>query len=391
MKNNNKIKILYIINDIRLGGAQKVLADLIVSLDKNKFEPVVCSLKFDNDQWDNFNNLSKYSDFRVVQMPQTNNTLSLFFKLLSFIREEKPAIVHCHLPWATILGVVASRLAAIKNIIIHDHNTPKFYAKKIRLALFFTRFLASLSLCYSSSVQKEIFGKVSVFDKSDIRINKKSYTIYNGVNLKEIDKVKNTVDFENKRNSLGVSKDDILVLTVSRLISWKGHKNLLEAMAMAQKKNNNIKLLVVGYGPEEKNILESIKKLGLEKSVIFLGPRRDALEIMAVSDIFSSVLAYPKDFNSESVGVSALEAMAIPLAVIIGQYPGRENNIKDRDNVLIVEPNNPVELAEAIIKLVNDKDFRKKISNNSRNLIKKNYSWDYLGSLYEHLYNLLII
>jgi len=387
-----KIKVLYIINSFLMGGAQRVVLDLASNLDKEKFEITVCSLKpniVEHGKYFDLVALGREHRFDTHEFTKAQNSFFLFWQLLKYIKREKPDIIHCHLPWAAILGTMAGRLTGVKNIIIHEHNSARFYSSKLDLFLKIARRLAKTSICYSELVQKEIFGQVCHFDQKCTNIDHDSYTIFNGVNVRQIeDQIKN-VDFVSKRKSINLEDEQIVILSAARLVAWKGHANLLRAFAML--KNENIVLVFAGQGVEENNLKKLAKDLKVESRVIFLGSRTDVVELLAISDIFASVLSYPDDFSSESIGLSALEAMAAGLPTLIGDYPGIPGIFQNNTNIMIVKPKDAVALAEALTNLISHESIRKSVSQSAKQVVSQNFDNSKIIKIYQHLYSLLAI
>lgn len=389
-ENDEKIKIIFLINDVILGGAQNVVLNLASLLDRKKFNVKVCYLK------DTANIKPGDSDYRKefgeanIEMiglgGSGKSKINDFLRLFKFLKKKKPDILHCHLFYSSILGLIVGKIVGVKKIIAHEHNTHKFFPKKITLLLKFIRPLFDLTICFSDFVEMELFGNSKILNKPIDKITRRSYTIFNGINLDLVDSVKENINFEKKRKELGVDSKDMLVVSVGRLIPWKGHENLIKSFSYIIKKYNSIKLIVVGWGSGEEYLKKLIIKLGLEKNVKILGTREDVYEILSVSNIFSLVLSYGKEINAESIGIAGFEAMAFGLPPIVGDYPAVHKFIKNGVNGIIAEPNNPKALADSITLLVEEKDKRLFIGENARKYIESDLSWRKLVKIYESLY-----
>lgn len=388
-----KTKVLFLINSFLMGGAQKVVLDLASALDKEKYDVVVVSLKpniLEHNKYFDLVGIAKKNNFRSLEFKRQKNNLSLFSNLYQLIKKEKPDIIHCHLPWASIFGVMAGRLAGVKNIIIHEHNSPRFYSPKINFLINFLRSLAKISICYSPEVEKEIFGDSSIFDDKQKKLARKSYTILNGIALEDIDKIKNTIDKKKKRAELDLPADSFVVLSAARLVAWKGHDNLIQAFVKFASAHTNAYLLIAGQGEELDHLKELVGQSNCASKIKLLGSRNDVLELMAISDVFSSVLSYPSGFSSEGVGLSALEAMASALTTLIGDYPGIDPSLQNNKNLLIVKPNDVMALAEQLERLYNDKALSVSIGQAAHDFIAAKYDWRSLVKVYENLYQLII-
>lgn len=181
-------------------------------------------------------------------------------------------------------------------------------------------------------------------------------------------------------------KDDYIISTTSRLVWKNGVDILLEAVALLKKKIFNVKLLIIGGGPERGRLERLAKKLGLERNIIFLGqlPQRDLPLYLKISDVFA------RPSRSEGLGNSFLEAMAAGLPVIGTPVGGIVDFLKDGENGLAVRVGDPRDLADKLGIILTKPDIRRKISAAGQSLAKRDYSWDKITSAYEEIFDNLI-
>ena len=382
---DKKVKLFFVINSLGRGGAEGIVLNLAKNLDKNKF--AVTIVYFVNKKITANHDIDSLPGVQLKPiLVEKILSWSTFFSLLNYFKKVKPDILHCHLPVSVILGVIAGKLAGVKKIIVHEHNTYNFYSFKIRACLKILRPLVDLSICYSESVQKEIFDRINVLDDVPKSLKFGDCTIHNGIDEDTIFSQVSSIDKSVERNALGLKSDDLVVISVSRLLDWKGQDILIKAFESVVKKIPSAKLLIVGRGEKEGDLKKLSSQLGLEKNIIFLGERQDIVRLLAVSDIFSFVLKYPPNFSSEAIGVSALEAMAAGLPIILAKYPSIPDFMVDQQNVLLVDPNNDEALSRAIISLAVDQDLRNKLKNGSRHIVQEHYSLHRIIRIYEYIY-----
>lgn len=163
-----------------------------------------------------------------------------------------------------------------------------------------------------------------------------------------------------KRSQLGISEDDILLLSVGELEKRKNHELIIKALA--KQKNPDVKCVICGKGSLEKKLKNLVSSLGLENRVIFLGYRQDIPEIMLASDIY----AHPS--IREGLGIASLEAMASGLPLICSNTRGISDYIENGVNGFMCKPDDVDSFAHNLEKLASDKDLRKTIS--QQNLLK---------------------
>ena len=169
------------------------------------------------------------------------------------------------------------------------------------------------------------------------------------------------------RQALGIGAADAVVATVAALIPLKGHRYFLEAASYALKEFPQTRFLVIGDGPERKNLEELVRQLGIEDHVLFLGPRRDVADLLPAVDIF--VLASLR----ESFPLSIREAMAAGRAVVASRVGGNPELIRDGETGLLVPPADGVALGLAISRLLADPELRMQIAAGGRREAERKY------------------
>ncbi len=157
-----------------------------------------------------------------------------------------------------------------------------------------------------------------------------------------------------------------LILSIGRLVPWKGFKTLIELVPELCQFNPNFRLVILGDGPEEKNLKSQILNLKIE----------DKVEVKKVTpEIRDQYLQTAKVFvlntGYEGLPHTVLEAMAAGTPVITTNVCGNPEVVQGGYNGLLVEYNNKQQLKEAILKLYNNPELRQKFVQNSREVLKK--------------------
>lgn len=166
----------------------------------------------------------------------------------------------------------------------------------------------------------------------------------------------------------------VTIITTSRLVYKNGIDVLIKAVAelYVQHRMSNIKLQILGAGPEEKKLKDLAKELKFEDIVQFLShiePEK-IYEHLAEADIFV------RPSRSEGLGSSFLEAMGAGLPIIGTPVGGIVDFLKDGETGLFCEVDNPKDLAEKIKLLMKDEELAKRIAENGRQLVLEKYNWD---------------
>lgn len=163
----------------------------------------------------------------------------------------------------------------------------------------------------------------------------------------------------------GHTSDDFIYLSVGYLVERKNHKMLISAFKKVYEKENGVKLIIVGSGPESNNLMHLVKKECLENRVIFKGllGRNEVRDIMSKSDRFVLPSTY------EPFGVVLIEAMSCGLPVIATKCVGPETIIKNEKVGLLSE----VEIDDLADKLL--QSYHKRYDNQYiRNYVIDNFS-----------------
>ncbi len=150
------------------------------------------------------------------------------------------------------------------------------------------------------------------------------------------------------RASLGVAPGERLLLWTGRLDPVKGFEELLEGCRLLTSRYR-IKLLLAGEGPYRPTIERLVRELGLELCVSILGHRADIPRLLRTADVFV--------FTSRTEGLpnSLLEAMAAGLPVVATNVPGCRDLVKHEQTGLLVHSGSPEGIAEGVAALLDDR------------------------------------
>ena len=196
----------------------------------------------------------------------------------------------------------------------------------------------------------------------------------------ELHIIPNGVDLDKFRHM--PNSDENVVITVSRLVSKNGVGDIVKAMAIVKKEINDAKLIVVGSGPLEQEIKQSIKDLDLEDHVIMAGSQspENVIGYLAKAKIFV------RPSLSEGLGNAFLEAMAVGLPVIGTAVGGIPDFLKDKQTGLFCNVNDPRDLALKIKTLLTEKELRTRMIDNGIKLVEEKYDWNIIAWKFREIY-----
>lgn len=174
----------------------------------------------------------------------------------------------------------------------------------------------------------------------------------------------------------GVPRD--YVLTVGHIIHRKGMDLLIKALKVAQERGSDLNLVIVGEGPEQENLLALAKELGVAKRVYFAGnqPHERTLEF------YRGCLFFVLSSRAEGLPLVIVEAMANKKAVVATRVDGVPEIVLHGTTGLLVEPEDPHSLAEALVALYKDQGLREKFAQRGRERALQKFTWEVIATRY---------
>jgi glycosyltransferase involved in cell wall biosynthesis len=254
-------------------------------------------------------------------------------KMLALHRMHQFHIVICHRYKPTYIMLWVAKFCRIPHLfcVLHEMNTFKHVSRKLIL-----RLLAQKNI---------ILAGVSNAVRDDLKNNLRSYqdniiTLYNVIDVEATEtQLLNRAD---AREQLNLSSNNFVFGILSRLVTAKDHKSLIEAFAIIKPQCPNAKLVIIGEGELKPALENQITQLGLAKEVIITGFLPNAFTLLKALDVF--VLSSIK----EAFGRVLLEAMVAKCPIIATKTDGIPEVLGDAG--MLVTKQNPHELANAMLK-----------------------------------------
>lgn len=370
----DRINLVYLMRRMA-GGMQKHLLELVSHLDHKKYRITVIapenpSLKTKLAELsiplvvlDIDDRLRPFKDRRTVK------------ELRKILESLKPDILHIHGNKSALVGRLAARRLNVPVVIVTVHNFLIYQEANGLLrvpASWMERWLAKYTDCLitvSGSLENSLV-EVEGLPREKI------ITIPNGIDLSDWKEGENA---DNIRQKLGISENNFLIVNVGRLVSFKGHGVLLRAAKVLIEKKPNVKVVIAGDGPLKDELLAEGEKLNLRDKVLFLGFVSYTKQLLAAADMF--VLPSLK----EPFGIVILEAMAARVPVVATRAGGVPEIVKGESGVLVA-PGDPDELADAIIKLIDDQHRRRELAANAYERVVNEFSIEKMVSRTEGVY-----
>lgn len=371
-------KILYLIENLKIGGAEQLLLTTVKYLNRHKFYPVVYCLCEKGEIGQEIERLG----IRVEALNERTNlwNFTLVRKIRHVLKAERPDILHTHLFYANYFGRLSAILAGKPVVVITEHGTHSnfkcFYHHWIDFIL---SFFTSKIIAVSKAV-KEYLASHTLIPENKITV------IYNAVDFERFDSASG-LDKATIRKQFGFAEHDFLVGCISNLAPWKGQLVLLQAIADSKNRfPPNLKLCIVGRDPIgfQNQLKTFAQEKGIGENVYFLGERRDIPAILKMLDIF----VFPS--LTEGLGISLLEAMYMGLPSIASKTEGILEIVDDNENGVLVPCADHRALAEKIALLSQDKERLSKLGSNAREKVKRCFNADSYAHKLESLYEGLL-
>ena len=360
------MKILMVITSLGVGGAEKVVTTLADQLVNMGHEVNIAYLTGEALV------VPKNKSVRVINL-EVKSFRSLtggYLKLRKLIDDFKPDVVHSHLVHANILCRNMRLSTNIPRLISSAHNSNEEGHFRM-LAYRLTDTLTDMSTNVS-------YEAVDTFLKYRAMKPGRILAIHNGISTTEF--TYSESERIKIRKELGIHNYEKLILAVGRLDNSKDYPNLLSAISHISLKCRNVKLAIVGDGPQLNELKEYANSLGLNNKVDFLGIRTDIPSLMSAADVFTLSSAW------EGFGLVVAEAMACNRVVVATDCGGVKEVVGDAG--FLVPPKDSRKLAATLELALNlSDDERLKIGAKARQRVIKHYSLPAAVQKWMHLYS----
>lgn len=350
------IKILITIRQGKIGGGESHVLDLVRHLDRTKYEPIV--LSFTDGPM--IKTLTEWGvKTHIIHTERPFNFL-VWKKVHNLLVEEGVKLVHAHGTRANSNVFWAAKKLKLPIIYtVHGwsfHQDQNFFLRTMREIG--ERFLikrSKLTICVSKSNLKDGQERVGLT---------RSTIINYGIDLDKFDPNKKYADL---KHELNVAPDETLVGYIARITIQKDPYTLIMAIAEILRKTSKIKFLVIGNGDLKESTLALAKKLNVESHITFQDFRQDTPNVLSGIDIYCLPSLW------EGLPIGLLEAMAMRKAVVATPVDGTKEAVEDKLSGILVPHQSPVDLANAIIHLHENKDLITRYGENARQTVEQRF------------------
>lgn len=381
------LSVFYVIGSLSTGGAERHLAMVSSALVTRGHSVRIFCLQ----RGGSLESSVSAAGVKIYGVPQTGDpakqsglarrvklalAIPYLFTLLLFTR---PKIVHFFLPGAYLIGGMLARAAGLSRLVMSRRSLNNYQQKHPKLAAAEQRLHNKMRAILGNSARV-----VDQLKSEGISFNKLGL-IYNGIEINSA-RQKSAKIRQDVRAELKLDQSAHLITIVANLIPYKGHSDLLKALALV---DNELPaawaLLIVGRNDGIGKVLsEQATKLGIRDHVHFLGLRQDVTRLLQASDI-GILCSHQEGFSN-----ALLEGMAANLPMVASDVGGNSEAVENGVTGIIVPMKSPKMLGQAIARLATNKDLATKMGVAGQRRVAKLFSLNACVDRYETLYAALM-
>jgi glycosyltransferase involved in cell wall biosynthesis len=278
-------------------------------------------------------------------------------------------VLNTHSSWDAWIGGLAGRLAGkgVRVVRTRHLSTPIPHSRSSR---FLYMRLADHVVTTGEAIRQRM---IEANDFAGDRIT----SVVTGVDLPRFRPAREAAVV---RQALGLPANVPVVGTVSTIRSWKGHLDLLAAIA-SLRADRDIRGLLVGDGPYAEVVRSRVRELRLEGAMVMPGQREDVADLLSAMDVF----AFPSTAN-EGVPQAVLQAMALRRPVVAARVGGIPEVVRDGETGLLVSARDPSALARAIGRAMDDAPAAQRWVKTAADLVQAEYTVEAMLGKMEAIY-----
>ena len=351
--------VLFIVRTMGLGGTENVVLQLCEILSEKVNKIVVCSSGGVHEKKLQEMGIKHY----VIPDIASKNPMDMLKSCRSIknvIDKEQISIVHSHHRMAAFYAELVAPRSVVK--VANAHNTFTDKKKLTQLAYRSTKVIA--------------VGEMV----------KKNLTEYFGIPKEKICVIHNAVKpFDGNIVPVEAlcqehTKGNVLIGNIGRLSEQKGMSYFIEAAEIAAKAHPEARFIIVGDGEESEQLHAQVKAKGLQNKVLFLGYRNDIQNVMSQLDfvVLSSLW--------EGLPLTPIEAYSVGKTVVGTAVDGTTEIIRDGIDGYLIEPRNPMQLAEKMNELIENPEMRESMGIQAMKRYQDEFSFEKLSERYIAFY-----
>ena len=364
------MNVVHLTDSPFFGGPERQMLGLAVNLPKSINTTILCFR--DNGSSAPF--VQRLGESKVDARVLTHanpHFVAMVADVIGELKAKRAHVLISHGYKADILGLFAARIARVPILSVSRGWTG--HTRKVRL----NEALDRLAL-------RHVDGVVCVSDGQATKVRRA------GVPADRVHVIRNAIDTTRfavadpaSRSTLQAmfpTPRDVIVAGVGRLSPEKGFDVLIEAARITTARVPGAGFVLLGDGPERSALEDRVRAAGLEGRVAFAGFRSDVDRLLPGADILA------QSSHTEGLPNVVLEACAAGIPVVATAVGGTGEVIRDGANGFLVEPANPVALADRLLELMVSADLRQSMGERGREVVRREFSFADQCAKYERLF-----
>ena len=362
------LKVLFVIEGLGHGGAERSLAEIVPCLVRAGVEPVVAYFKKHEKS------LEALLDEQgaTLHFLQQRGILRDVLAVRRLIQIERPDVVHTTLFRADLVGrlaCVGKDVAVVSSLVNTNYDRVRLQNRDINpRKLWAVRQIDAWTARHLTTQLHAVTEPVKAAAVEALGISPSRITV---IERGRGDRFSSPSAQERARarQKLGLKDSDEVILTIGRQAYQKGHRYLFQAMADVSRRRPHAILLLAGSRDRHSELLEEIRdREKLKGCIRLLGHRDDVPDLLAAADLF----VFPSLY--EGAAGALLEAMATGLPIVASRIPTIESAVEEGRNALLVERMQTAPLAAAIVDLLADSAMASRFGRRSREIFEERFT-----------------
>ena len=302
--------VLFIVNSLETGGAEKQVVTLLNHLDTGRFRLHLAYLKRNEELLPELRQ-ERLATVLCCDVARRIDSAAIK-RLRKLIIDAGIEAIVCTNPYATLYGRLAVRGSGVRPKLVTVFHTTLLRSIKERAQMLLYRRLFNRSdlLIYVCESQRAHWRAEGIRPTRD-------EVIYNGIDTAHYTESRSSAELRAFRRSLGCADTDYLIGLCSVFRPEKAHADLLAAIARLRAHRFPAKGLLIGDGPQRAAIESAARRLGLEQHVVITGLREDVRPFIGACDVMALV-----SHSVEAFSLAALESMSLGKPMVMSDVGG---------------------------------------------------------------------
>ena len=338
------------------------------------------------------NSMHSYKDGNVYYMgsvsanriyPGARLKMNRAGSLLRELADWQPDVIHSQCEFSTfrVASALSNRLGTpivhTYHTVYEDYTHYLYLSRRVGryVVTAFSRWICGHTACIVAPTRKveQLLRRYGVHCRIEV--------IPTGVDLRSFRENDNPQAREALRRQWDVAPEDYVLGILARLEDYKGHVDILQALAILRDEGRPVKLVIAGVGPYEQRLREETARLGLEAQVRFLGFVTDVAPLLSVLD-----LQLNASYGTETSSLSILEGMSMGLPAVVSDYGGNPWLIDDGEDGLLFPTRDASALARAVARLMDDRGELSRMGERAAEIFRQRFTGEIFAQNIENVY-----